>query len=213
MSSTTLETVPARVVRSRPGEPAWEIALLFPSQGHWSEAEYLALDTNRLVELVDGCLEVLPMPTPYHQLLVQFLFKLLDAFVAVQSQGKVFVAPMPIRLWEGRIREPDIMYLRWARLTDLTQTPHGADLAVEVVSDGEENRKRDVETKRNEYAQAGIAEYWIVDPEEKRITVLVLDGQAYREHGVFGPGSQATSVLLPGFAVSVDAVLAAGQLP
>jgi Uma2 family endonuclease len=78
-----------------------------------------------------------------------------------------------------------------------------------VVSEGEENRERDLEIKRREYAKAGIAEYWIVDPQEQRITVLVLDGQTYRVHGVFAPGDQATSVLLPGFAVAVDAVFAA----
>lgn len=82
---------------------------------------------------------------------------------------------------------------------------------MEIVSDGAENRKRDLETKRQEYAKARIAEYWIVDPQEQRVTVLTLDGQTYREHGVFSPGQQATSVLLPGFVVAVAAVFAAGQ--
>ena len=82
---------------------------------------------------------------------------------------------------------------------------------MEVVSEGEENRERDLEVKREEYAKAGIAEYWIVDPQEQRITVLTLDGQTYREHSVFGLGTQATSVLLPGFAVTVSDVFAVGQ--
>lgn len=193
------------------GSPAWEVALLFPSQGDWSEAEYLALKTSRMVELVDGRLEVLPMPSPYHQLIGSFLYKLLDAFVVAHALGMVFYAPLPVRLRKGNFREPDVLYLRPGRLQDLHKQPEGADLAIEVVSPGVENRKRDFETKREEYARAGIAEYWIADPEEKRITVLTLDGPAYREHGAFGPGSQATSVLLPGFAVSVDAVFAAGK--
>jgi Uma2 family endonuclease len=82
---------------------------------------------------------------------------------------------------------------------------------MEVVSDGEENRKRDLETKREEYARAGIAEYWIVDPQEQRVMVLALDGASYRVHGVFDCGATATSVLLPGFAASVDATFAAGE--
>jgi hypothetical protein len=45
------------------GDPAWPVALLFPLQGDWTEEDYLALDTNRMVEFVDGCLEILPMPT------------------------------------------------------------------------------------------------------------------------------------------------------
>ena len=82
---------------------------------------------------------------------------------------------------------------------------------MEVVSEGAENRKRDLETKRQEYAEAGISEYWIVDPQEQRITVLTLDGQTYRVHGEFVPGMQATSVLLPGFSVDVESVFAVAK--
>jgi Uma2 family endonuclease len=196
---------------SRRGEPAWEVAFLFPAQGDWTEAEYLGLDTNRLVELSDGCLEVLPMPTILHQMIVFYLLKLLDAFVAANAAGKVLPAPLPVRLWSGKLREPDIVYLRPERLRNLRGQPEGADLVMEVVSEGEENRKRDLEIKPTEYAQAGIAEYWIVDPEEQRITVLTLAGPAYREHGVFGAGTQASSVLLPGFTVAVGEVFAAGR--
>ncbi len=151
------------------------------------------------------------MPTPSLQLIVDFLFTLLKAFVAVHATGRVFFAPLPVRLWAGQFREPDLVYLRPERLRDLHRQPNGADLTMEIVSPGEENRERDLEIKRQEYAQAGIAEYWIVDPQERRITVLTLDGAAYRTHGVFGAGTQATSILLSGFGVSVDAVFAAGE--
>jgi Uma2 family endonuclease len=180
-------------------------------QGQWSEEEYLALDTNVLVEFSDGCLEVLPMMTIFHQRLVAFLHEILRRFVADHADGYVLTAPLPVHLRSGKFREPDIVYLRPYRIKDIHGQPEGADLVVEVVSEGEENRERDLVTKRQEYAKAGISEYWIVDPQEKQITVLALEGQSYREHGVFGAGAVATSVLLPGFAGSVDAVFAAGQ--
>src|SRR6516162_5863516 len=85
----------------------------------------------------------------------------------------------------------------------------GADLVMEIVS--EDDRRRDLEIKRQEYAQAGIPEYWIVDPQEQRVIVLTLDGQSYRVHGEFVPGMQATSVLLPAFAVDVEAVFAVAR--
>ncbi len=185
--------------------------MLYPLQGEWTESEYLALDTNRLVELSDGCLEFLPMPTIFHQLIVKYLIAMLEAFIVASASGTVLFAPLPVRLWRGKFREPDILYLRPERVRNPHTQPEGADLAMEVVSEGRENRERDLLIKRMEYAKAGIADYWIVDPEEQRITVLTLDGQTYREHGVFGPGATATSALLPGFAVSVDAVFAAGQ--
>jgi len=196
---------------SPPGGPAWEIALLFPPQGEWSEEEYLALDTNRLVELSEGCLEVLPMATIFHQLIVRFLCRLLETFVAAHAEGEVLDAPLPVHLWPKKFRAPDIVFLRPHRMKKVHGQPEGADLVVEVVSEGEENRERDLVTKRQEYAAAGISEYWIVDPQDKQITVLVLEGQTYREHGVFHPGTVATSVLLSGFSASVDAVFAAGQ--
>ena len=116
------------------------------------------------------------------------------------------------------LRRPDVSYFELAKFPSLEvlfQDPPVIDrepnLAIEVVSEDEPDRQRDLVTKREEYARAGIAEYWIVDPQEHQITVLTLEGQTYRVHGEFGRGSVATSVLLPGFSVSVDAVFAAGQ--
>src|SRR5438128_11621132 len=72
--------VTPRKPASSKGEPTWEIAYLFPTQGTWCEEEYLALNGNHLVELSQGRLEVLPMPTMSHQLLVLHLYGLVLAF-------------------------------------------------------------------------------------------------------------------------------------
>ncbi len=81
------------------------------------------------------------------------------------------------------------------------------DLVMEVVS--ENNRRHDLVTKRDEYAEAGIPEYWIVDPQEGTITVYVLRPRrkTYAEHGVFAKGTHATSLVLPGFEVNVTTAL------
>jgi Uma2 family endonuclease len=62
-------------------EPAWDVATLFPNQGQWSEEEYFALSTNRQVELSDGRIEVLPMPTRLHAAIAFLMCTLLRAFV------------------------------------------------------------------------------------------------------------------------------------
>jgi Uma2 family endonuclease len=186
--------------------------MLFPNQGQWSEEEYLALDTNRMVELVNGCLEVLPMPTPFHQAIVLFLYRILHAFVRAHSSGEVLVAPLPVRLWPQHLREPDVIYLKPGRIRNRKKPPNGADLVMEVVSEGDENRTRDLRIKRSEYAKARITEYWIIDPEKRRLIVLSLtDDGKYRVHGRFKPGQRATSVVLPNFAVDVAQVFAAGE--
>ena len=66
--------------------------------------------------------------------------------------------------------------------------------------------------KREEYAAAGIREYWIIDPETEAITVLKLVDDEYQVHGEFKPGSIATSVLLPGFKLNVSDVFAAARI-
>ncbi|WLD13314.1 Uma2 family endonuclease [Planctellipticum variicoloris] len=194
---------------SKRGEPVWELALRYPVQGDWTERDYFAADLEGLVELVDGCVEVLPMPTILHQLLVMFLAERLRQHL--QGKGLVVVAPCPIRLGKDHLREPDVFYLAPGRSKDVREVPDGADLVMEVVSPGVRNQQRDRFDKRADYAAAGIAEYWIVDPEGATVTVLTLDGETYREHGVFKAGETATSVLLPGLAVDVTELWAAGQ--
>jgi Uma2 family endonuclease len=188
-------------------EPAWEIALLFPYQGDWRESDYLSIANthNRLVELSDGRIEVLPMPSPRHQKLVAFLYRLLFGFVTNQTIGTVLFAPLSVRLWEGKFREPDIVFM-FTEHANREQEDHwsGADLAIEVVSPS--NPDHDMITKRQEYAQAAIPEYWIVDPQTETITVLHLAGNHYVEYGIFHRGQMATSTLLQGFEVSVNAI-------
>src|SRR5436309_14861705 len=92
-------------------KPAWEVATLFPEQGDWSEEDYLALPGNRLVELSDGCLEVLPMPTTLHQWIVLYLCRVLDDFAYRGRLGVALPSPLRVRLWTGKFREPDVVFM------------------------------------------------------------------------------------------------------
>jgi Uma2 family endonuclease len=185
------------------------VARLFPPQGAWTEEEFLALPGNRVTELDDGRLEVLEMPSELHQLLVAALYGCLRRFVDERRLGTVLFAPFPVRLWEGKVREPDVLFM--AR--EHAQRRHathwiGADLVMEVVSAGDP--ARDKETKRREYAQAGIPEFWLVDPSQRTVTVLALpsQGREYVVHGTYQPGARAQAVTLAGFGVAVDELFA-----
>jgi Uma2 family endonuclease len=192
------------------GEPTWDVAQLFPHQGAWSEGDYLELNTHHLVEFSHGYVEFLPRPTIFHQRILKFLFYALQEFVTAGRLGEVLPMGVRVHLWPGKIRKPDVAFLRAEHAGRVTEDYwEGADSVMEVVSDGDEDRLRDLKTKREEYAKAAIPEYWIVDPKLGRITVLTLDGSTYAVHGEFSAGQQATSRLLPGFAVDVTAVLAA----
>jgi Uma2 family endonuclease len=176
--------------------------------GSCNEQEYLALPGNRRVELVDGAVKALPAPTDVHQATAAFLFASLHVFVAAHELGKVRLAPLRLRLWPGTFRVPDVMFLgRDREHLRGVQYWGGANLVMEVVCDDE--RERDMATRRHEYAHAGIDEHWTIDVSAQRIAVLRRDGQRYLEHGTFTRGQQATSVRLPGFALAVSDILGA----
>ncbi len=191
-----------RLVRRSDGV---EIDLL-PLQGLWTVAQYLGLSnqTNHLIEFSDGEIEVLPMPTSSHQVILLWLYELFNVVIR-QVSGKILVAPLRIQVRPGKFREPDILMLRDARDPRYQDAYWlGADVVVEIVSP--DRPERDTEEKPRDYAEAGIPEYWIVNPLSDTITVLVLDSDTYVTHGIFGRGERATSNLLAGFSVSVTEV-------
>jgi len=198
--------------------PTWELALFFPQQGSWRKEEYLSLESHFdggfRAELADGVLEVLPVPTEEHQDIALYLYEMLKAWAKTHDLGKVSFSGIRVLVANGdrpRFREPDVVFMRkqhaQRRHSDYWE---GADLAMEVVSEDPKDQTRDYQTKVADYAAAGIPEYWIVDPFERRIRVLVLQGDAYHLHGDFHPDEFAASVLLPGFTVAVTTVLAGG---
>lgn len=206
-SSDLLERPP----RSQRGEPVWEVAYCYPRQGDWSEADFLEFETTNFpAELVDGCLEFLPMPTRTHQRLLRHLLGLLQSAVKLNSVGEVLFAPCPIRLAPGHLREPDLFV---AKPSDSDEPPAASDVSwvLEIVSPGQPNRDRDLIDKRRDYAKAQIPEYWIVDPVEETVTVLSLDAETYRVQGQFNRGSIATSPLLPELQINVAELFDAAQ--
>lgn len=191
--------------------PTWEIASLFPEQGYWSEDEYLALRTNHLVELSRGWLEFPPLPTSSHQFIVGHLSQLVQAFASPQDLGTVLFAPLPVRLWRGKMREPDIVFMLTENYDRLGERFWKcADLVMEVVGETGADRLQDLVVKRREYARAGIPEYWIIDPRKETITVLQLSGKRYAVYGKFKVGTTADSPTLAGLTADVAAVFAAG---
>jgi Uma2 family endonuclease len=179
---------------------------LAPLQGLWTEAQYLKLtdQTNQLIEFTDGVIEVLPMPTRKHQRILAFLYDLLRAYMQPRH-GEILFAPLRLQIFPGRYREPDLLLLL-NKDDPRNQDAYwlGADLVVEIVSP--DDPERDTVVKRADYAEAGIPEYWIVNPLDETITVLALADRQYAEHGIFQRGMLATSLLLAGFSVAVDEV-------
>ena len=180
-----------------------DLLAVLPAQGEWRDEDYLWVtrNTRRLVELNAGKLEILPMPTQQHQLIVGALFLALHSHLG--AKGVVLFAPLRLRIEEGRYREPDLVAMLSAadpRRGDAHWT--GADLVVEVLSP--DDPSRDLVTKRAEYALARVPEYWVVDPRARSLAVLSLTGSAYRDHAVFLSGARVKSPLLADFEMPLD---------
>jgi Uma2 family endonuclease len=184
-----------------------EVARLWPPRGQWTEADYFALpDTNQFIELSEGELVMPPHPTDTHQRIVGDLYVMLRSFVEHHRLGTVRLAPLPVRLWPGKIREPDILFVSKEHADRMGEQFYGPpDLVVEVLSSG--TRRTDRLEKLVEYAQAGVGEYWIVDPEGQTVEVFTLREGAYELLGKWGKGERARSGMLAGFEVAVDEVI------
>jgi Uma2 family endonuclease len=188
-----------------------EVLDLYPRQGHWTEADYFSLPDRPGYELNDGYLERLPMPTEEHQLIGGKLYRSLFAFAEQHNLGIAAYSGLRVRLWQGQVREPDVVFISRERYSNRGQKAWtAADLAIEIVSeDGEE---RDRVDKRLAYAKAGIPEYWIVDPFTQRIEILVLTEGKYHTHADLGRGDTAASITLKGFALPVSEIFDAAKV-
>lgn len=168
-----------------------------PSPGPYRLSDYLALPDEPRLELLHGRLFMAPAPNVYHQATIAKLVKVLE-FAAAQSRGFVLTAPTDVVLSDDTVVQPDLLYLGAGRRpTSKLRVDIVPDLIVEVLS--KQHARRDRTTKLALYAQSGVAEYWIVDPEAQCIDFFVLVDGSYQAQVVVG--SVYTSTRCPEIAI------------
>jgi Uma2 family endonuclease len=135
-----------------------------------------------------------------HQQLVSFLDKVLGTFVEQHDLGLVLTAPYQMRLQNGR--EPDVLFVAKANLGRLQRTylDGPADLVIEIISP--ESVGRDRGEKFYEYAQGGVPEYWLIDPETEWAEFYRLEGRHY-VLTLAGNQGRFESATIPGFWLEV----------
>ncbi len=165
-----------------------------------------------LYELARGVLEVSEVPADAHGQIIHNLHVRLILYY-LQHQDLILRlahgSDIQLLIFETESdRHPDLaIVFRGAPLNPRGRQIPG--LVVEVVSPGARARRRDYEEKREEYLRLGIAEYWIVDPESRHVTVLVRQdagaNSSWAER-VFQGDDSLESTLLPGFEGPVGAL-------
>jgi Uma2 family endonuclease len=164
-------------------------------------------ETNQPCELWHGRLIMSPAPTPLHQLVALRLQDALYRWVDRRKLGLVLGAPTDVVLASDLALQPDVLFIAKARQGIVKSHIYGApDLVMEVVSP--DRPRRDYKDKKEQYETHGVKEYWIVDPDRKRIEVWTLQGDFYQLAGVYAGKQSASSALLPGFSVRVDRIVA-----
>lgn len=162
-------------------------------------------DDDRVYELLNGEISVAATPTWKHQLTVFEIAQTLSNWVRSHSLGVVQIAPLDVILDERNVVQPDVIFVRSVDLANVQNGRfHGTPpLVVEVISPT--SRGRDNVQKTQRYASAGIAEYWIVDPELALIDVYGLDRGFYQPVERNAEG-MVVSTILTGLSVDPAAI-------
>ncbi|MBD1937038.1 Uma2 family endonuclease [Microcoleus sp. FACHB-68] len=178
-------------------------------------AEYLVYDdgTDNRYELVEGKLTQMNPPTVKHLLIAKFIERVLDAEINRLGLPWLCLREAGVRTGYKKSRLMDVCVVP-AELA-MESRDHSAVfqlpplLAVEIVSP--ESIKRDYRYKRSEYAALEIPEYWIADPIESKISVLILEEGLYEET-VFTGTQQIVSQIFPELSLKVEPVLKYGNI-
>jgi Uma2 family endonuclease len=154
------------------------------TQRRFTLEEYLTYDdgTDTRYEFDDGRLVEMPPASRLHRLIAQFLeegFKReIERLQHGWETGRTDVGVKTQKL-NGRptVRYPDLMVFDASSLkaSEVDIIDFAPEIAIEIVSAGAKNRRRDYEEKRYEYRVRGIKKYWIINPESQKVTVLLWD--------------------------------------
>jgi len=171
-----------------------------------SEEEYFKMtDEDSHCELFEG--EII-MDTPAsarHERVFRFLFFIINGYVELKKLGEIIGSRYPMRLEEGTLVEPEIIFIKKERLGLLEkQYLNGpADLVVEILSPA--TYRFDLKNKREKYREHKIKEIWFIDIIKNRIIVDYLTGNEYKT--VETSSGRIESKVIEGFYIEAEWVL------
>lgn len=156
------------------------------------------MDEDTVAEWVNGVVVMVSPASVRHQLVATFLHDLVNTFVKVHGLGVVLLPPFQMKL-ERSGREPDLLYLANAHRDRMKETylDGPADLVVEIVSP--ESAERDRGDKFNEYQNARIPEYWLIDPRMEQADFYQLDSKGHYQSTPLDADGIYRSRIVPDF--------------
>jgi Uma2 family endonuclease len=151
----------------------------FGDIGPYRADDYWRLPEGAPIELIRGRFVMSPSPVPRHQIILMLLGELFLQ-IARRSGGMALCAPMDVLFSDDTILQPDLLYVSRERLAIVKKRVEGApDLVIEIISG---TGRRDRVEKLDLYAQYGVGEYWIVDPDAQVFEFLVNEAGRFVVH-------------------------------
>jgi len=173
---------------------------------HWTFADLAQFDESERYEIHDGQLiSMAPAPDFHHQEISANLHLLLSGFIRPRQLGKLVYAPADVVLSEDNVVQPDLLFVAKENIEIIQKQVHGTpDLVVEILSPS--TFRYDRQKKLELYARFGVKEYWIVDPANRSLEILVLEGQRFAVHSIAAETGVAESKVLEGLTIDVAQV-------
>lgn len=190
-------------------DKATSVTYHWPAQGAWTYDDYARLpDDGWRYEIIGGELHISPTPNADHQGIVGALVHLLGTFVYKHDLGRVLLAPIDVMLPDlASPVQPDVLVVLKANLDIIHRRVEGVpDLVIEVLSPA--TARHDRTTKYRLYAEAGVTEYWIIDPEAGAADIYTRRGSGFVPLGHYERGGVIQSELLPGLRLPMNELLA-----
>lgn len=172
-------------------------------------------ETDGKWELDDGVLYIMPTGTPDHQFLIGELIwnfrNYLNGFDEPPAQFYHEITTILSRELQ-RAPEPDMVIILNQRrdIVGRSRVEAPPDIVIEILST---DRSRDLVRKRQIYAEAGILEYWPIDPRNDTVTQLELRDGEYVERAVLTADETLTTPLLPGLSIRLADIFRHRQRP
>jgi len=179
----------------------WENKI--PVKRTYTYEDYTRLPEGAPYQLIGGELIMTPSPMPYHQELSRELGFKLFSFVKENDLGHVYYAPLDVYFSETDVYQPDILFIEKKRseIIGKTKIEGSPDIVVEILSPS--TAYYDLRKKFRIYEKFGVKEYWIVDPELKRIEVYGNENSIYKVISEAENEGSVSSVVLEGFEVEL----------
>ncbi|MBQ9064118.1 MAG: Uma2 family endonuclease [Blautia sp.] len=152
-------------------------------QGEYTLEDYLALPDERRAELIDGVIYDMSAPTGYHQLTAGRLYMMIVEWISKRNGSCMpFISPVDVQLDcdDRTIVQPDVLILCDKSKYTPARIIGAPDFVAEILS--KSTRNKDIFIKLNKYRNAGVREYWIIDPDKKKVMVWHFEKEDYETY-------------------------------